>query len=136
MSKLAILCVDDEVVILKSLKRQLKQAFEDDYLYESAENADEALELIRELQADGLDVIVIVSDWLMPGMKGDEFLVKVNQEFPRVIKILLTGQADETAIERAKQEANLHQYLAKPWDDRELIDCIKSGLTQLGMVSE
>lgn len=136
MSKPAILCVDDEIVILKSLRRQLKQAFADKYLYESAENANEALEILDELQAEGVAVIVIVSDWLMPGMKGDEFLIKVHQEFPSVVKVLLTGQADEAAIEKAKKEANLHQYLAKPWDDDELINCIKTGLTQLGMVQE
>jgi CheY-like chemotaxis protein len=126
-----ILCVDDEVVVLNSLKRQLKNEFSDRYLYEIAENANEALELIEELQEDELDVIVIVSDWLMPGIKGDEFLVKVHQKFPKVVKILLTGQADESAIERAKQHAGLHKCLPKPWSEQELVETIKSGLAML-----
>lgn len=128
MSKLAILCVDDETIILNSLRRQLKQAFSDNYVYESAESADEAFEIIQELEEEGNDVIVIVSDWLMPGMKGDEFLSKVHQDHPRVVKILLTGQADEDAISRAQEEANLHQHLAKPWKSDELVSCIRSGL--------
>jgi CheY-like chemotaxis protein len=136
MAKPVILCVDDEVVILKSLKRQLKQAFNDRYIYESAESADEAIEIIQELQEDGIDIIVIVSDWLMPGMKGDEFLIKVHQEYPNVIKVMLTGQADEDAIKKTQEEANLHQCLAKPWSSDELVDCIKSGLQELGMVQE
>lgn len=131
MSKLTILCVDDETIILNSLRRQLKQAFNDEYLYEGAESADEALEIIEELEEEGSSVIVIVSDWLMPGMKGDELLCEVNKRFPKVVKILLTGQADESAIERAKTEANLHKYLAKPWDAKELTDCIRSGLQRL-----
>jgi CheY-like chemotaxis protein len=131
MAKPIILCVDDEVVILKSLRRQLKQAFEDAYVYESAENADEALEFLEEIQAESTDVLVIVSDWLMPGMKGDEFLIKAHERFPRVVKILLTGQADESAIARAVKDANLHRYFAKPWDDSELINSIKSGLKNL-----
>jgi CheY-like chemotaxis protein len=136
MSKPAILCVDDEIVILKSLRRQLKQAFEDAYVYESAENADEALELIAELQKNNIDVIVIVSDWLMPGMKGDEFLIELHKKFPNVVKVMLTGQAEEESIQRAFKEANLHQYISKPWEDSELINCIKSGLEKLEMAKE
>jgi CheY-like chemotaxis protein len=128
-SKSVILCVDDERVILESLKIQIKQAFHDRYIYETAESADEALEILEELQADDLQILVIVSDWLMPGMKGDEFLIKVHHRFPKIVKIMLTGQADETAIERAKREANLFSCLAKPWQNKTLIETIKSGLS-------
>lgn len=128
MSKPTILCVDDEVVILESLEIQLQNAFEDEYFYEFAESADEAIEIVEELEDGSSDVIVIVSDWLMPGMKGDEFLIKMHEKFPKVVKILLTGQADEDAIERAKNQANLHRYLSKPWDAYLLIEAIKSGL--------
>lgn len=131
MSKLAILCVDDEVTILNSLIRQMENAFGDSYLYEIAENAEEGLEIIAEMQAEDIGIIVIVSDWLMPGMKGDEFLIEVNKKFPKVVKILLTGQADEAAIERVKKEADLHRYLRKPWQNQELIDCIREGLATL-----
>lgn len=131
MSKLAILCVDDEVTILNSLLRQMENAFGDSYLYEIAENAEEGLEVIEEMQDEDIGVIVIVSDWLMPGMKGDEFLIEVHKKFPKVVKILLTGQADEDAIERVKQEANLHSYLRKPWNNQELIECIQEGLAKL-----
>lgn len=131
MPKPAILCVDDEIIILNSLRRQLKQAFQDDYLYESAESADEAFEIIEELAEENTDVIVIVSDWLMPGMKGDEFLAKIHKKYPRVVKIMLTGQADEAAIAHAQEKANLHRFLAKPWQADDLVDCIRSGLQTL-----
>jgi response regulator RpfG family c-di-GMP phosphodiesterase len=131
MSKLTILCVDDEVTILNSLLRQMENAFGDSYLYEIAENAEEGLEVIEDIQDEGIGVIVIVSDWLMPGMKGDEFLIEVHKKFPKVVKILLTGQADEEAIERVKQEADLHRYLRKPWNNQELIECIQEGLAKL-----
>jgi CheY-like chemotaxis protein len=127
MSKLAILCVDDEDIILNSLVRQLQDEFENKYMYETAENGQEAL----ELEEENINVIVIVSDWLMPGMKGDELLVEIHKKFPRVIKILLTGQADEIAIERAKTQAHLDQYISKPWKKEELIAAIKSGLAKL-----
>lgn len=126
-----ILCVDDEAVILNSLKVQLKKEFGGDYTYEAAESADEALEIIEELEEEDVKILVIVSDWLMPGMKGDEFLIKVHQKFPKIVKIMLTGQADETAINRAKECADLHCCLSKPWDTRELMKEIKSGLAKL-----
>ena len=131
MSKPVILCVDDERVILHSLKTQLRAAFGDAYSYEVAENPDEALEVINELAEEGVKITLIVSDWLMPGMKGDEFLIRVHQQFPDIIKVMLTGQADESAINRAKAEANLHICLFKPWSEAELVETIKSSLREL-----
>lgn len=129
MSKPIILCVDDEKVVLKSLKAQLKAAFGNAYLYEIAENPADALELIDEFTEDEISIILIVSDWLMPGMKGDEFLVRVHQKFPKIVKIMLTGQADEEAVKRAIDEANLHRCLQKPWSESELIETIKTALS-------
>lgn len=131
MSKAAILCVDDEVAILESLGRTLRKAFGDAYLYEFAENAEEALEIVEELHQEETEIIAIISDWLMPGIKGDELLLILFKQYPKIITILLTGQADQTAIERAKAQANLHAYLSKPWDNKELIAIIKSGLEKL-----
>ncbi|CCQ50238.1 MULTISPECIES: response regulator [Crocosphaera] len=131
MIKPVILCVDDEKVILDSLKIQLKKEFQDTYLYEAAESADEALEIIEELQDDEITILVIVSDWLMPGMKGDEFLIEVHKRFPKIVKIMLTGQADEHSLEQAKKYANLHSCLHKPWSSEDLIKNIKSGLSHI-----
>lgn len=131
MSRPVILCVDDEGIILLSMEMQLQKAFDDKFIYETAESADEALELMEELEEDGSDVMVIVSDWLMPGMKGDELLIKIQEKNHNVVKIMLTGQADEEAIERAKMHANLHRCLQKPWQAEDLIEAIESGLTKL-----
>lgn len=94
MKKKAIVCVDDESIILDSLGEQIKNIFGDEYLYESAENAEEGLEVIDELMEEAVDVLVIVSDWLMPGKKGDDFLIEVHKKFPNIVKVMLTGQAD------------------------------------------
>lgn len=131
MSKPAILCVDDESVILESLKAQLRKALGISYIYEMAQDAEEALDIIDELNEKDVSVLLIVSDWLMPGMKGDEFLIRVHQKFPKIVKILLTGQADRTAIDRAYKEAKLHKCLFKPWSEDELIEIVKSGLGKL-----
>jgi response regulator RpfG family c-di-GMP phosphodiesterase len=128
MGKNVILCVDDEKMILDSIKSQLKEKYGKKYQYETADNAEDALELIDELVEESVSIIVIVSDWLMPGIKGDELLIKIHQKNPEIVKIMLTGQADKEAIERAKNKANLHKCLFKPWKDNELFDAIESGL--------
>ncbi|MCZ8238044.1 MAG: response regulator [Leptospiraceae bacterium] len=128
MTKSAILCVDDEKMVLNSLKSQLKNKFQSAYRLEFAESADEAFEVIEELYQNGIQVLVIVSDWLMPGIKGDEFLILVHQKFPGITKVMLTGQAEKSAIERAEKEANLFKCLNKPWDEQDLIDTIIEGL--------
>ena len=128
MTESAIICVDDEIVILDSLKKQLKRKFGNQFIYEVAESAEEAWELIEELNTDGIEVIVIVSDWLMPGTKGDEFLIQVHQKFPQLVKVMLTGQANREAIENARKNANLHACLHKPWTEKELSQIIISAL--------
>ena len=131
MSKSAILCVDDEVGVLESLEIELQQAFNGKYLCEFAESAVEALEIIEELCEAEVKILVIVSDWLMPGMKGDELLIKIHQKYPQIVTVMLTGQADKEAIERTKLEANLHAFIQKPWQNQELIEAINSGLANL-----
>lgn len=128
MSNLVILCVDDEPIIRDSLLQQLKGAFRGEYDCETAADAAEALEVIEDVVDEGSDLVVIVSDWLMPGMKGDEFLIQVHEKHPKVVKILLTGQADESAIVRARAQANLHAYLPKPWTKEDLIQAIQTGM--------
>lgn len=128
MEKGVLLCVDDEVIVLTALKDQLRRAFGSDFVVDVAESAEEALELLEELSEQGHTVLVIVSDWLMPGMKGDEFLVQAHQRFPTVVKIMLSGQAEQAAVDRVRREAGLHEFLAKPWDAAELVDSINLGL--------
>ncbi|BAB74654.1 response regulator [Anabaena sp. FACHB-709] len=130
MSNAAILCVDDEVSILKALKEQLKRLFGNRYVYEVAQSSEEAWTVIDELEEDEIKILIIVSDWLMPNVRGDEFLIKVHQRFPEVITVMLTGQADKEAIERAEQQANLYACIRKPWTEEELKSIINSALKQ------
>lgn len=120
--------MDDETVILESLQEQISRHFGEQFLYEAAESAEEALEILEELTEEGVKIVVIVSDWLMPGMRGDEFLVKVHQQFGDITTIMLTGQADEKAIKRAKQEANLYCCIHKPWLEEELLKIITTAI--------
>lgn len=128
MSDAAILCVDDEASILKALKEQLKRLFGNQYVYEVAQSAEEAWIVIDELEQEEIKILIIVSDWLMPNVRGDEFLTRVHERFPEVITVMLTGQADETAIERARKQANLYACIRKPWAEKELEEIINTAL--------
>ena len=128
MSEKAILCVDDEAIILESLKEQLKRRFGSQYLYEMAESVEEAWEIIEELKEDEIEILMIISDWLMPETKGDEFLIKVHEKYPQIVTVMLTGQADNLAVQRAQENANLYCCLYKPWSEEELINIISSAL--------
>lgn len=120
MNKPVILCVDDEKIILTSLKEQLKRQFGDEYNIETVESGEEALEIFEELQQGRTDLPVIISDHIMPGIKGDELLHQVHLRAPRTLKILLTGQADADAVGNAVNRANLYRYIAKPWEQTDL----------------
>jgi diguanylate cyclase (GGDEF)-like protein/PAS domain S-box-containing protein len=120
MNKQVIICVDDEISILKSLKSELKNALGSDYQIELAEGGEEALELIEVLQEEGYEIPLIISDYFMPVMKGDELLRLVHLTSPNTIKIMLTGQANIEAISNVIKYANLYRYIAKPWESEDL----------------
>jgi adenylate cyclase len=120
MPKPIILCVDDEKIILTSLKEQLKRHFARDYHIETVESGEEALEVIEEVIADTIDLPIVISDHIMPGMKGDELLAQIHCRLPKTLKILLTGQANADAVGNAVNRANLYRYIAKPWEQADL----------------
>ncbi len=132
-NKKAILCVDDEKIVLDSLQEQLHVAFGNTFQYEIAESVDEAWEVIDDLVADGYEMVLIISDWLMPRVKGDEFLIDVHEKYPKTVTVMLTGQADPEAIQNAYNNANLYAYIKKPWKEEDLIARVKEAFNKLGM---
>ncbi|TAE31408.1 MAG: response regulator [Candidatus Kapaibacterium sp.] len=130
-NEITILCVDDEQMILESLQMQLENYFGNRFNFEFSEDPADALTLVDEIVANDSKILVIVSDWLMPEMRGDELLTKIHAKYPHIVKVMLTGQADESAVENAKVNANLHRCLSKPWNEKDLIEAIESGLTKV-----
>jgi signal transduction histidine kinase len=122
-----ILCVDDEPGILNVL-RELLSTFGDDTMVEIAESGQEALEICAELHEEGSEISVVVSDFIMPNMRGDEFLIRMHEISPRTTKIMLTGQSDLSGVKRAINEANLYRFLEKPLNDADLLLTVKSAL--------
>lgn len=128
MENAVILCIDDERVVLNGLQSQLSREFGTEYILEFAESGEEALELISEILEEGSDIPVVISDQLMPGVKGHELLSRVHEISPKTYKVLLTGQSDLNAITEAVNKANLYRYIAKPWEGTDLILTVREAL--------
>ena len=120
MKKQSILCVDDEKFVLNSLKEQLKTKFENKYTIELAESGEDALEILKELTDENTEIPLVISDYIMPGMKGDELLKIIHKLYPKTINILLTGQATLGGVINAINGANLYRYITKPWEIEDL----------------
>ena len=116
----SILCLDDEPSILRSLKRILPR---DLYQVHLAESGHEALALMSETAID-----LVISDMRMPEMSGAEFLEKVASLYPDTIRILLTGYSDIQSTIAAVNFGRIHRYIQKPWDTKELLDCLEQEL--------
>lgn len=123
----ALICVDDEPIILLALKQELKLRLADKTIaVDTFIRAQEALTRIDDYVQRGVEVILIISDWLMPGMGGEEFLLKVHEKHPGIPVVLVTGQADENEIARLKEEVSLQAVIRKPWTASQLVTVVKS----------
>lgn len=122
---LNIVCVDDEKIVLDSLNSQLTRNFGNNFNYEFAESAEEALDIIEELRSEDDEMIyVVISDWLMPGMKGDELLEEVRKKVENVKTILLTGHIENNVVQNIEQSGKGIKCIYKPWDEKDLIALI------------
>ncbi|OCQ94322.1 hybrid sensor histidine kinase/response regulator [Oscillatoriales cyanobacterium USR001] len=128
MNKPVIICVDDEPIILESLKIELKKALAEEYTIETTETGADALELLVELIEEGCEVPLVISDYFIPDIKGDELLRQIHNISPKTLKILLTGQADLQAVSNAIKYAQLYRYIAKPWQTEDLILTVREAI--------
>jgi two-component system sensor histidine kinase/response regulator len=128
MNEQVVLCIDDESIVLDSLKEQIQKGFKGEIAVEVAESGDEALEIFDELIQEGLEVPVVIADFIMPGMKGDLLLEKIHSIKPAAKKILLTGQASIEGVGNAINKANLYRFISKPWERDDLILTIKEAM--------
>ncbi|MBD1826128.1 response regulator [Microcoleus vaginatus GB1-A2] len=120
MKKPVIVCIDDEPDVLNSLKIELKKAIGDQCIIETAEGGADALELLADLQADEYEIALVLSDYIMPDIKGDELLRQIHESSPDTLTIMLTGQADLEALGNAIKYAKLYRYIPKPWQNEDL----------------
>lgn len=128
MSKSVIICVDDEMTILDSLEISIKKALGNEYIIETASSGEEALELLQELLEEEYEIPLVISDHLMPHMKGDKLLKLIQEISPTTLKILLTGQTDLDAVVKVIEYVNLYRYIPKPWQPKDLQLTVKEAV--------
>lgn len=113
-----ILFVDDDENILNSLKRLF---MDENYSVYTSSSGAAGLELLRSQDSIG----VVVSDQRMPGMNGIEFLERVKEVKPEVLRILLTGYGDLATIKDAINRGGAYRFITKPWLDDDLFQIIR-----------
>lgn len=118
--KPAIICIDDDRTVLDSLMRELSVNLGDRFEIETAMGGIEALELVEDLLAEECEIAVVIVDYIMPDMKGDEVLKRIHARSPNTLKIMLTGQATIEGVGNAVNSAQLYRYIAKPWESVQL----------------
>ncbi len=126
--KYTILFVDDEPNVLKSMRRIFRQ---ENYNLLTASSGDEALAVFAKES-----VQVVISDHQMPGMTGAELLRKIKADYPRTIRIMLTGHADVDAIMGAVNEGAVYKFITKPWNDDDLRITVSLALEQYDLIKE
>jgi len=125
MKKVAILCVDDEMIILESLKQQLVKNFNNTYLYEYAQDGEEALEVIDYFLAEGVDLLLVISDYQMPGMQGDEFAAILKERLPGINIVMLTGQMPADIRDELLDKNVVLKVISKPWNEADIVAVVK-----------
>ncbi|WP_339869623.1 FAD-dependent oxidoreductase [uncultured Algoriphagus sp.] len=119
MKKPILFLIDDDPAVLKSIQRDVRSEFRDNYRIVATQSAKEALEALIDFKKKGETVALFLSDQRMPEMLGVEFLEKAKAIFPDAKRILLTAYSDTEAAIRAINEVQLDYYLLKPWDPPE-----------------
>lgn len=107
-----LLCVDDEVSVLRSLRRCLRK---EDYQIVTASGGAEGLALLETHPAQ-----VVLSDQRMPDMVGTAFLQQVKEYYPDTIRVVLSGYAEVHAILASINQGEIYRFLPKPWNEEEL----------------
>ena len=119
MAKPAILTVDDDPEVLRSIERDLRSRYAEKYRVLRAESGMAALDTLNELKRRNDSVALMLVDQRMPQMNGVKFLTEAMILFPEAKRAMLTAYADTDAAIKAINEAKIQHYLLKPWDPPE-----------------
>lgn len=131
MDRIYIICIEDQREVLESIISDL-ESLEPQFEIEACETAAEAHELLDELDGEGNFVGLIVSDHVMPGQTGVEFLIELHKDsrFRNTKKLLLTGLATHQDTINAINNAAIDRFIEKPWSKQILIQYAKTLLTE------
>lgn len=104
--KLKILVVDDDIDILALVKQELKDSCE----VFTAENIAQAMVIIKNN-----NIVIAICDERLNGESGSELLTLIKDQYPEIVRILISGYTDTGAIMNAINKANVFKFIVKPW---------------------
>ena len=119
-----ILIIDDELIILDSLKIQLERMIGNTYDIEAASSGEEAIELIDDMYERKIPLFMVMSDYNLDDMKGTRILKHALDKFPDIKKVIISGQLDEDDIRNFHSTYGLDLRLGKPWNIYELTEIL------------
>lgn len=128
MMERTLLLVDDEEDITAALVRLLKG---EGYNILRAMSAKEGLALLAQHT-----VGVILTDQRMPEMTGVEFLSHVREQYPKPIRMVLSGYADLNSVTDAINRGAVYKFLNKPWDNEALRATVHDAFRHYELVEE
>lgn len=114
-----VLFVDDEPHVLAAIMRQLRRELD-------IVTACGAAAGLAELSLRPFTVVV--ADMQMPEMDGITFLRQARQIQPEAVRVVLTGNADQTSVQRAIEEADIFRYLSKPCRPETLLATLREAI--------
>jgi response regulator RpfG family c-di-GMP phosphodiesterase len=126
-AKPALLCVDDEPLVLEGLTLHLRRAF----TLTTATGGAAGLEILKSKGP----FAIVMSDMRMPGMSGAEFLSKVREQYPDTVRVLLTGQSDLPSAIAAVNDGQIFRFLTKPCPPEVLLSALGAAAKQHELVT-
>jgi CheY-like chemotaxis protein len=121
----AIVCVDDDPLILQMLSFQLQKHIDGEcVLLEFFTDPMDAFENIDQLIIEPLDILFVVVDFQMPGVNGAELIRKIKVKHPGIKCIMLSGQANAIQIDDLVNDNMLEGFISKPWNENDLLNAI------------
>jgi two-component system response regulator HupR/HoxA len=129
MEKRAVLFVDDDEIVLKSIEKSLT---DESYIKYFAKSGEDAIEILQREE-----VHVIVVDIVMPGMGGLELLKIVRKEYPNIVSMVLSGYAQSADVRMVMPEAGVYRFIPKSWTfDEDLRTVIQQAIDNYNLQRE
>ncbi len=111
-----ILIVDDEEMLRELLAEQLIEA---GYGVYEASNGLEAIEMLKQLETQGVRIDGVVLDMNMPKMSGAKAFAEIRNLFPSMPILIATGFAKDEVVQKLL-ESGANGLLSKPYEVEEL----------------
>tara|TARA_Y100001978_G_scaffold181057_1_gene176977 strand:- start:1369 stop:1779 length:411 start_codon:yes stop_codon:yes gene_type:complete len=121
----AVVCVDDDPMILQVLAFQLNKIIDtQSVLIEFYTNPNDALDDIDALISDNIDIMFVLVDYQMPEMTGVELIRKIKGKYPKINCLMLSGQANAVQLSDLQTDNLLEEFIEKPWSELQLRNAI------------